>query len=595
MATRNIVPRVNGEGSIGTAAKHWGAGHFDTLPNWQEYLAESTGYGIVLGCEPTISGLTVTVGAGIAHLADGTRKEIAQTNITLDDADSTNPRIDLVYIDGTGTVAKITGTAAASPSAPALPSGGIKVCVVTVAANASTGTVNRVQTIAPNLANYGVVNVKDFGAKGDGVTDDTAALQAAIDSGKKIILDGVFRITSPLLITKATNIQGNITKKSKNANYPESRILVDLHEDGTGIIVNVARGTKISVRDISILKKTDNTQTINAIKLSNNTSDSVFENITIGSGDLTSEDNKFDKGIVIEGTCWTLLFKQLSIYFCNSVGIDATNLAESSFYNLCIFDTPVGIKSTSSAIRITYGDFDKCHVAIDAYNNSTVSTYCVGAENYEATDGGLEKALLRSDGSVRGTIYKPSFYNNGSDTYNVISMTNGKWNKQIIVDKYYHNGFNIGNKVDSASEQGCIRYTNFLSSGTVHSIFFNDKIRVNGVYLPKSDGQDSNYGGIACDVVGWVGKHYYGTFDYRYGPVKIRGTSWGVIRHIGYKIEETIGIYDGGPTSTPTTFSYVGKSEGSWYGYEISATSGYFIIDVYLRSGEISPSDYPTL
>ena len=84
MATRNIVPRANGEGSIGTAAKHWGAGYFDTLPNWQEYLAESTGYGIVSGCEPTISGLTVTVGAGIAHLADGTRKEIASTTVTLD-------------------------------------------------------------------------------------------------------------------------------------------------------------------------------------------------------------------------------------------------------------------------------------------------------------------------------------------------------------------------------------------------------------------------------------------------------------------------------------------------------------------------------
>jgi hypothetical protein len=90
MATRNIVPRATGEGGIGTAAKHWGNGYFDNVNlnggDLGEYLAESTGYGIISGCEPTISGLTVTVGAGVVHLADGTRKEIAETNITLDNA-----------------------------------------------------------------------------------------------------------------------------------------------------------------------------------------------------------------------------------------------------------------------------------------------------------------------------------------------------------------------------------------------------------------------------------------------------------------------------------------------------------------------------
>lgn len=111
------------------------------IDSLEKYLAESTGYGIVSGCEPTISGLTVTVGAGVVHLADGTRKELSASTVTLDAADSTNPRIDLVYITSAGEVAKVTGTAAASPSTPVLPSNGIKVCVVTVAANANTGTV----------------------------------------------------------------------------------------------------------------------------------------------------------------------------------------------------------------------------------------------------------------------------------------------------------------------------------------------------------------------------------------------------------------------------------------------------------------------
>jgi len=113
----------------------------DSLANMKKALAEATGFGIVSGYAPSISGLTVTLGAGIVHIADGTRKEISASDITLDSADPTNPRIDLVYIDSTGEVAKITGTASASPVAPTLPTGGISVCNVTIAAGATTGTV----------------------------------------------------------------------------------------------------------------------------------------------------------------------------------------------------------------------------------------------------------------------------------------------------------------------------------------------------------------------------------------------------------------------------------------------------------------------
>ena len=158
--TRPIVPRMGGDGSVGVPEKHWGKsyideGHFDSVKlnggDLGEYLAESTGYGIVSGCEPSISGLTVTVGAGTVHLADGTRKEMAQTSVTLDAADPTNPRIDLVYINADGEVAKITGTAAASPSAPTLPTGAIKVADVVVEQGASTGTIVDNRDYGPKL------------------------------------------------------------------------------------------------------------------------------------------------------------------------------------------------------------------------------------------------------------------------------------------------------------------------------------------------------------------------------------------------------------------------------------------------------------
>ena len=55
------------------------------------------------------------------------------------------------------------------------------------------------------------VSVKDFGAVGDGVADDTAAIQAAIDAsaGRTLLLSaGTYKITTSLLITDNLKLCG---------------------------------------------------------------------------------------------------------------------------------------------------------------------------------------------------------------------------------------------------------------------------------------------------------------------------------------------------------------------------------------------------
>lgn len=60
----------------------------------------------------------------------------------------------------------------------------------------ATGSVN---TLLLDLT--GMVNVNHFGAKGDGATDDTAAIQSALDTGKHVIFPAnEYRITAPLTV-----------------------------------------------------------------------------------------------------------------------------------------------------------------------------------------------------------------------------------------------------------------------------------------------------------------------------------------------------------------------------------------------------------
>lgn len=53
------------------------------------------------------------------------------------------------------------------------------------------------------------VNVKWFGAKGDGIVDDTVPMQKALNSSRNVIISsGIYKATSSITIPKNTNIQG---------------------------------------------------------------------------------------------------------------------------------------------------------------------------------------------------------------------------------------------------------------------------------------------------------------------------------------------------------------------------------------------------
>ena len=185
------------------------------------------GTGVISGCAVTFNSpaatLTVDVAAGTVQV-DGTSVGVGAGTETVAAGDGSNPRFDLIAADNLGATSVVAGVAASNPVFPAIPGNSVILAAIYIPAGFTDlddepgGNGNNLivdKRVINRLPSSGAsFNVLDYGAIGDGATDDTAAIQSALDAadtaggGTVFFPANVYRIIADLVINTNTQVRG---------------------------------------------------------------------------------------------------------------------------------------------------------------------------------------------------------------------------------------------------------------------------------------------------------------------------------------------------------------------------------------------------
>lgn len=232
---------------------------------------------------------------------------------------------------------------------------------------AGTGAV--VRTVQSKLRES--VSVKDFGAVGDGVTDDTSKIQAAINyvsalpgSGRIYFPQGNYLISSTLLLSKSIILEGESWYDGNNTGSTASNIYLANNSNCDIIRTKYAGSTYNQTTDF-----------VKGSEIKNLSFNGNSQNQT-SVDPVTSQ-----QPVGINAKNWYFSsIKNCFIYNCKSYGIDVNDHYENIVIENCNISTNLtGVRvSTTSSVVKPYGVkitnsmiFDNYYYGIYLYNSSS--------------------------------------------------------------------------------------------------------------------------------------------------------------------------------------------------------------------------------
>lgn len=312
--------------------------------------------------------------------------------------------------------------------------------------------------VSYSMINGAVVNVFDYGATGDGTTDDTAAVQLALNAGGTVFFPvGTYLIGTTLNVLSNTQVSldQNATVKAKSTL--------------SGNLFSVNSKTNVKFTGGIFDGNKANAASATAVIYIYNSSSVWVNNTTVQNGKVR---NIYVEGPSTSSVSRNIFIQNNSINNATNVGITFTYTGNILIENNLVFSNGAGLSSGESAYIVIVGNTFSAHTADGCAvgNNCSFVTMTGNVAFANGAEG------LSIDGVDHGVISGNTSYNN------LIGIT--VWSRSPGVASAKRNVVS-SNSVSSCTEEGII-----VADGNDFTIVEGNSVNgcgSHGIQLSESD------------------------------------------------------------------------------------------------------------